>query len=217
MKWVRLAGVLVLLLGSETVAAQEILYQDFTLLENRLYEADFLYADTTGNGESDDTTRAEYPSPKLVMFKSMMIPGWGQIENRQIWKVPVIYALFTGVAVYSIYLNGQYQDYRAAYYNNVQGEDSDFRYGETPERLEGLPAEQLQTTRNSFRNQRDFSFIIMGLAYGLNVLDAYVYAHMRSFDVSDDLSARTVIQPVILAEGVPGVRFSFSLSKKTDR
>ena len=56
-------------------------------------------------------------------------------------------------------------------------------------------------------------FVVMGLAYGLNILDAYVYAHMRSFDVSDDLSARTTVSPAILSEGVPGVRVSLSFQR----
>ncbi|MEX2435739.1 MAG: DUF5683 domain-containing protein, partial [Balneolaceae bacterium] len=64
------------------------------------------------------------------------------------------------------------------------------------------------------RNRRDFMFVVMGLAYGLNVLDAYVYAHMRSFDVSDDLSARTIIQPTLIAEGKPGIKISLSLFKR---
>ncbi|MCC5942031.1 MAG: hypothetical protein JJU37_10865 [Balneolaceae bacterium] len=161
-----------------------------------------------------ENTNQEYPTPRSVLFKSMMIPGWGQIENRQAWKVPIIYAMFAGVGYYTYYLNGEYQDYRAAYYNSVQGEDNDFRFGPTPERLQGISANQLQSNRNSLRNQRDFMFVVMGLAYGLNVLDAYVFAHMRSFDVSDDLSARTVIQPGMIAEGTPGVTIHLTLQRK---
>ncbi|TVR16975.1 MAG: hypothetical protein EA391_06170 [Balneolaceae bacterium] len=164
----------------------------------------------TDNG----TSNQEYPEPRSVLFKSMIIPGWGQIENRQAWKVPIIYAMFAGVGYYTHFLNGEYQDYRAAYYNTVQGAESDFRFGPTPQRLQGISANQLQSNRNSLRNQRDFMFVVMGLAYGLNVLDAYVFAHMRSFDVSDDLSARTVIQPGLIAEGAPGVSISLTLQRK---
>jgi hypothetical protein len=31
------------------------------------------------------------PSPSKVLYQSLMVPGWGQVTNRQIWKVPVIY------------------------------------------------------------------------------------------------------------------------------
>lgn len=182
---------------------------DYLLLENRLFEN----MDGKQLSESE-TDRPEFPTPRSVLFKSMIIPGWGQIENRQIWKVPIIYGMFVGVGVYAGYLNDQYQDYRAAYYNSNQGEDNDFRFGPTPDRLQNVNSSQLQSVRDSFRNQRDFMFVVMGLAYGLNILDAYVYAHMRSFDVSDDLSARTVIGPSIIADGSPGLSLKVSIQKK---
>lgn len=201
MKWVNLILILFLFSIQDLYAQQnpEFLNSNYFLLESRInseYSAEHAYRDTTDDGE--------FPNPKSVMFKSMMIPGWGQIVNRQIWKVPIIYGLFAGVGYYTIHLNGQYQDYRAAYYNSFPDND-DLRFGPTPGYLEGINANQLQSNRNSLRNQRDFMFVVMGLAYGLNVLDAYVFAHMRSFDVSDDLSAKTVIQPAMIADRSPGV------------
>src|SRR5690625_6548962 len=44
-----------------------------------------------------DSHSSEFPSPRSVLFKSMMVPGWGQIENNQVWKVPLIYGMFAGV------------------------------------------------------------------------------------------------------------------------
>lgn len=181
----------------------------YLLLENRIFESsDSLHR---YDPESD---KPEFPTPQSVLFKSMIVPGWGQIENRQVWKVPIIYGMFIGVGVYAGYLNTQYQDYRAAYYNSNQNQDNDFRFGPTPERLQNVNSNQLQSVRDNFRNQRDFMFVAMGLAYGLNILDAYVYAHMRSFDVSDDLSARTIIAPAIIADGSPGLSLKVSLQKK---
>ncbi len=199
---------IVLFLTETPLYGQHIIDRDYALLMNRYSNVlDISLADVENNNQ-------DYPSPRSVLFKSMMIPGWGQIENRQAWKVPIIYAMFAGVGYYTHYLNGEYQDYRAAYYNSVQGEDNDFRFGPTPERLQGISANQLQSNRNSFRNQRDFMFVVMGLAYGLNVLDAYVFAHMRSFDVSDDLSARMGIQPGLLADGSPGLSINVTLQRK---
>lgn len=139
----------------------------------------------------------------------MMVPGWGQIENKQIWKVPIVYGMFAGIGAYTIYLDSNYKDYRAAFYNSNQGDDNDFRFGPTPERLVNINSNQLQSARNSFRNRRDFMFVVMGLAYGLNALDAYIFAHMRSFDVSDDLSAR--ISPAVLPDGNPGIKVRVNL------
>lgn len=211
MKWISFFLVFfsVIFTFSESQAQQSLVHKDYALLENRLYEysyQDFAQEDTTGEA-------SEFPSPKSVLYKSLIIPGWGQIVNKQIWKVPIIYGLFAGIGVYTVYVDRQYKDYRAAYYNTTQGEDNDFRFGPTPERLQGINANQLQSNRNNLRNRRDLMFVIMGLAYGLNALDAYIYAHMRTFDVSDDLSARATVQPTILAEGSPGIQLKFSLFK----
>lgn len=194
-------------LFSDGFAQNTFIQNDFTLLENHL---DFSYSQDFEQEDTTDTT-VEYPSPKSVLYKSLIVPGWGQVVNRQIWKVPIIYGMFAGVGVYTVFLDGQYKDYRAAYYNATH---EDMRFGPTPERLQNVNVNQLQSTRNSYRNQRDFMFVVMGLAYGLNALDAYIFAHMRSFDVSDDLSARTTIQPTLIAKGRPGVRVTFSLNKK---
>lgn len=209
MKWVSFCLFLLAnLFFSDGFAQHTILHNDFSLLENRLEQSYFLEFEQQ---DTTQTTRIEYPSPKSVLYKSLIIPGWGQVVNRQIWKVPIIYGMFAGVGVYTFYLNDQYKDYRAAYYNETH---DDMQFGPTPEHLVGVNVNQLQSTRNSYRNQRDFMFVVMGLAYGLNALDAYIFAHMRSFDVSDDLSAKTIIQPTLIAEGQPGVRVTFSLNKK---
>lgn len=211
MKWINLPIIFfaAILIFDDCSAQQSIIQQNFTLLENRLESS------STFQIQQEDSTAhsREFPKPKSVLFKSLIIPGWGQIVNRQIWKVPIIYGMFAGVGYYTFFLNDQYKDYRAAYYNATQGEDNDFRFGPTPDYLQGVNSSQLQSNRNSVRNRRDFMFVVMGLAYGLNALDAYIFAHMRSFDVSDDLSAKTKISPTILAEGKPGIQITFSLSK----
>lgn len=211
MKPNRFIILIILLLPLELIAQVQLIEKDYALLENRLLD-EYGYIETEISDTLDENSK--FPSPKSVLFKSMMIPGWGQIENGQYWKVPIIYGMFVGVGFYANYLNNQYQDYRAAYYNQTQDGESDFKFGQTPERLEGINVNQLQSVRDNFHNQRDFSFVIMGLAYGLNIVDAYVYAHMRSFDVSDDLSARTSVAPAILTEGSPGIRVSLTLYSK---
>ncbi len=135
------------------------------------------------------SVRDTVPSPRSVMYKSLILPGWGQITNRQAWKVPIIYGLLTGVTAYTIYSNDRYQGYKAAYYNSIEG-NTDQRFGPTPDYIPvGQPSELYRSNRNTFRNRRDLSIIGIFLVYGLNIADAYIFAHLRDFDVSDDLSA----------------------------
>ena len=151
------------------------------------------------------------PQPKKVLLRSLMLPGWGQYTNRQYWKIPLVYALIGGVAYYAYYANSQYAGYRAAFYNSFS-ENEDFRFGPTPSWINpNLSSDFLRAQRNFYRNRRDFLIIGTVLAYGLNVLDAYIFAHMRDFDVSDDLSLRpAAIRPLASASlplpPAPGIK-----------
>lgn len=168
-------------------------------------------ADTTQND-----VNSHLPDPKSVMHKSMIIPGWGQIVNRQVWKVPLVYGLLGGLAYYSVYLTQKYHDYRAAYYNlNPQQTNNDFRFGPTPAYIsKNANVDQLKTIRNTYKNRRDMVYIGIALAYGLNVIDAYVYANMRSFDVSKNLSVRPNIHPGITNDAAPTLTLSVDLITK---
>lgn len=144
-----------------------------------------------------------------------MIPGWGQLVNKQAWKIPLVYGLLGGVAGYSIYLTKRYHDYRAAFYNRNH---DDMRFGPTPDYIpESVNEQELRSVRNRLRNRRDLTYIAFVLAYGLNAVDAYVYAHMRSFDVSEDLSMRADVKPALLADSSPGVTLSIQLFKKQSK
>lgn len=133
--------------------------------------------------------RDTVPEPRDVMRQSLLIPGRGQITNQQTWKVPVIYGLFAGVVSYGVYAHQRYAGYRAAYYNSFS-DNTDFRFGQTPSFIPpGQPPEVYRFNRNQFRNRRDLTLVGILLVYGLNVADAYIFAHLRDFDVSDDLSA----------------------------
>lgn len=145
----------------------------------------------------------------------MILPGWGQVQNRQIWKVPIIYGLLGGITWYSIQLHKSYNDYKAAYYNLNPQTPDDERFGPTPAYIpESSNLELLRTNRNQFRNRRDLMYVFIGLAYGLNIIDSYVFAHMRTFDVSEDLSMRTTIKPSVIDQGAPGFTLSLELSNR---
>lgn len=201
---------LLIVSGGSAFGQNPVIAKDFSLLNLRISES-HTTADTTNNPE---TNQKDYPAPKSVLYKSLMIPGWGQIVNRQAWKVPVIYGVFAGIGYYTYTVHQDYTDYRAAYYNAQRGEDTDFKFGPTPEELVGISSNQLLEARNSLRNRRDFMFVVMFLAYGLNAVDAYVFAHMRSFDVSDDLSATAVISPDLLVDSAPGITLSVQFKRK---
>lgn len=115
----------------------------------------------------------------------MILPGWGQAVNKEYWKIPIYWAGIIGVAYYSFTIHQDYSDYRAAYYNL---NNDDLRYGPTPLKLQNVSTLQLKSVRNQLRNKRDLMIVMTVMAYGFNVLDAYVFAHLKDFDVSDNLT-----------------------------
>lgn len=156
---------------------------------------DSLKSVSNQTSELTSTKKDTVPIPKAVMFKSLIIPGWGQVVNKQTWKVPIVYSAILGLGYYSYWLHGQYSDFRAAYYNSFAESDAtyaDERFGPTPDRLIGAVPSVLLNYRDYYRNQRDLMIVYTVLMYGLNAVDAYIFAHLRDFDVSDQLTAEVV-------------------------
>jgi hypothetical protein len=62
--------------------------------------------------------------------------------------------------------------------------------------LQGYPEAELLNYRNSYRRNRDLCIILTGAAYLLNLVDAHVDAHMKNYDVGEDIGGLRV-EPVI--------------------
>lgn len=52
----------------------------------------------------------------------------------------------------------------------------------------GYSSDQLISNKRYYKKYRDLAILIGALAYGLNIIDANVDAHLKTFDISDDLS-----------------------------
>lgn len=204
----------VVLLGFLILFSKQVSGQEYTFLKPTspvtFQASNFQYQ------VQNDSLVTNYLQPKKVFHRSLIIPGWGQITNAQTWKVPIVYGLIGGLSYYSIYLTKQYHDYRAAYYNSFS-ENTDFRFGQTPDYLVGQNVSSLKSNRDFLRNRRDFIYVTIGLAWLLNGIDAYVFAHLRTFDVSDDLSMNGTIQPNVISSPyigeVPSISVTLNLFK----
>ena len=132
-------------------------------------------------------------SPGKAALRSAIIPGWGQVYNKKYWKVPIIYGALGVSAGIFIYNYQNYKDTRFAYkvkYNmRVHGTDSSL-YVDIDDQLKPLSEESLRFYRDTYRRDIDYSVLFFVLLWGLNVVDAAVDAHLKSFDVSPDLSLK---------------------------
>jgi hypothetical protein len=137
----------------------------------------------------DSATKAH--PPRAAALRSAVLPGWGQIYNKKYWKVPIVYAAL-GITGY-IFLDNikTYKEYRFAYAARIKAEQQppdSTDYFKLKNLYKVISPESIQAARNRFRQYVDYSVLFFILFWGLNVIDATVDGHLKSFDVSPDLS-----------------------------
>src|SRR5258706_6471142 len=139
----------------------------------------------------DSATKAH--PPRAAALRSAIIPGWGQIYNKKYWKLPIVYAALGITGVIFIDNIKTYREYRFAYAARYKAEQpppaqDSTDYFKLKDIYKLISPESIRTARNRFRQYVDYSALFFILFWGLNVVDATVDAHLKSFDVSPDLS-----------------------------
>lgn len=169
-------------------------------------------------------------SPHKATIYAMVLPGWGQIYNRQWWKLPILYGGI-GATVYGISWNSkQYKKYKTAYmdyslYIQEKALNPDFPYPENPSwekvylggSVEHFTSQQqlnfktqLQNKKTNFKRNRDLLYIVMGGIYVIQIIDAVVFAHFYDFEINEDLSLD--IQPSSFYTPVAGGMVGLTLT-----
>jgi hypothetical protein len=145
---------------------------------------------TTKAPKKDSLVLKNKHDPNKATIRSAIIPGWGQAYNREYWKIPIVYAA-VGIPIgLYVYNNTWYKRTRDAYNIVVNGLTQDYNQINHQLFFEGQPldAASLQDYRNEFRRDRDLCTLAILFAWGLNIVDATVFGHLKDFDVSPDLS-----------------------------
>lgn len=140
--------------------------------------------------EPDTSVKKKIYNPKVAAIRSAILPGLGQIYNKKYWKLPIVYGalgITGGVFVFNL---KNYKDLKQAYIGkfNARVNKDSTEYRKIKTELLPLSEESLRFNRDQFRRNLDYSVLIFLLLWGLNVVDASVDAHLKSFDVSPDLS-----------------------------
>ena len=145
--------------------------------------------------------RAEqgWPNPKRAFLLSLIFPGAGQIYNGQWWKTPFVYGAVGGATYNIIYNRQQYVTFRELYRAKVAGETLPAPFAGS--RIDN--EESLRRFRNSFDKKVQEGVLLVVAAYGLQALEAFVAAHLKDFDVSDDLGFRLEPDFTPTAVGTP--------------
>lgn len=125
-------------------------------------------------------------APAKAAFYSAVIPGLGQVYNKKYWKIPIIYAgMAAGIYFYK-QQDKDYDSFRNAYKRRLAGYKDDEYYGNGVEPL--ISNDRLINAQKSAQKNKDLSIVVTVAFYLLNVVDANVDAHLRQYEVSEDLS-----------------------------
>lgn len=116
----------------------------------------------------EQTTKQHFPN-KATMY-SAVLPGLGQIYNKQVWKVPFIYTGFAALGYTINYYHNNYIDSKRTYIEQVD---------KNPKLIDYIEL---------YSKQRNVFIIATAGFYLLNLLDANVSAHFIDFDISEDLT-----------------------------
>ena len=153
-------------------------------------------------------------SDPQAALRRAFVPGWGQLYNREYFKVPIVYAGIAALVGSAILVDQRYKLYQHAYLftarTNSDGTPLFPEYARDYSELLrdlGLRSEstlmadeinarrdrlepQIRAQRDGLRRNRDLLFFGTIAWYGLTILDAFVSAHLSEFDVNETLSVR---------------------------
>ena len=140
------------------------------------------------------------PVPGTSAFFSAVLPGLGQAYNNSHWKIPLIYI---GAAAIVFTVNDRNRKYSTSIRNlNL------IQFNPAITEVEGRDQAYWERNSSNFRRSRDYAIIIGGVLYVLNIVEAYVDAHLQDFNVNDDLAIH--YKPALIAG--PGGSFGAGIA-----
>lgn len=139
---------------------------------------------------------------------AMVCPGAGQIYNNQAWKLPIVIGGF-GALIYCIDFNNRgLERFKRAYDNRMANKGEITSADEFPY----FDTDQIKTYRNSYRRNRDLCIILTAACYAVQIVDAHASAHMKTYDISDDLSMQLTPSLMYTTTQLRGQTASFGLN-----
>ena len=146
-----------------------------------------------------------FPNPKKAGLYSAILPGAGQIYNNQYWKLGLIYGGAVTAAYFIGFNTEKYQTYRKAYIASLEGKPNDFT---------GIYSQSaLKQLQDGYKKYLDMTYLLTGIGYSLQVIDAIVFAHLKNFDVTPDISMRLKVVNDPIGSGI-GVVVNFAHKEK---
>ena len=162
--------------------------------------ASYIYfiGDAAVNYKTNDVS-----SVKKATTLACIFPGAGQIYNRSYWKVPFVVGGFASMIYCIDWNNRGFQRFKKAYnlLSDYEQHPENYPNGPTDEFRGRYSADFIKNLRDNYRRNRDLCIILSGALYVLQIIDAHVDAHLKDYDISDDLSMN--LEPLVDYTYVP--------------
>lgn len=158
----------------------------------------------------EDSLRKFYKIiPRIATLRSLMVPGWGQFYNRQYWKLPIVAGAFAINILFIVRNDERYWYYRGKLgeaidanttNKNVLLFDTKDESDLTKRVSREFSQDQLNNIVAGYRKNRDGSYLFLLATWAFNIIDANVTAHLKTFDMTDDISLK--VQPTLSSPNV---------------
>jgi len=180
-------------------------------------------ADSTGAEVAKvDTLKSNYMNvgkvaARRAIIRSAIIPGWGQFGNGlNVYRGVKIAAIYTGATLLTMSFidnNNKYNEFLA----ELRDRQANGGRSVIGSKYFDVQTAGLTAAKDTYRRNREVVIFSMIGLYGLQVVEAYVDARLKYFDVGDDLAIR--IKPSVIGSGtmlgyqsyVPAIKVSFKL------
>ncbi|MBK6818140.1 MAG: hypothetical protein IPN14_07285 [Bacteroidetes bacterium] len=122
------------------------------------------------------------PVAKRAGLFSALLPGLGQVYNKQYWKLGVVVAATGAVTGFMIFNTKQYNKYQQAYLGRIDTDPA------TTDTFTNYQTTDIDLLRKTYRKYVEYTVIAGTVCYLINILDAFTSAHLKTFDMSKNIS-----------------------------
>ena len=127
--------------------------------------------------------------PGKSMLMSLVVPGAGQIYNKSYLRVPFVWGAVGGMGYLVHYNTQKYNCLWDAYKASIDMVPYEFP-SHCDEYVGITNSSQLRILRDDANEARQLSIVGFTLVWLANGIDAFVNAHLKEFDLDEDLSIR---------------------------
>lgn len=146
----------------------------------------------------------KFYDPKVASKRSAIIPGWGQIYNDSWWKVPILYGGFALSFYYIDFNNDQRLLYEGLAKELIDQQAAGTAINENELRV-------YRRRADTWRKNRDLLYLVTVGVYVLNIAEAAIDAHLKGFDVDENLGLNLKPKLGVINNGSPYLGIGLTL------